>query len=106
MATSQENNAAGSSELERLAQEVASKTQEYMTALRKNGCALPSHDPRAPSNDKLPLEATNLQSNIMALTMELQALVLGPRLHVHNQILAVSKPKGPSVVQDGWLMGE
>ncbi|EMR71355.1 putative hydroxyindole o- protein [Eutypa lata UCREL1] len=76
------------SELERLAQDIASKTQEFMTVLRRNGCALPSHDPGTPRNDALPLEATTLQSTLMELTTELQTLVQGPRLHVHNQILA------------------
>lgn len=79
-------------ELERLAQDIASKTQEFIAALRRTGCALPSHDPDAPRNDALPLEATTLQSTLMELTTELQTLVQGPRLHVHNQVLAVSSP--------------
>ncbi|KAK9415006.1 putative hydroxyindole o-protein [Seiridium unicorne] len=84
----QVNDTAGVSELERLAQDIASKTQEFMAVLRRNGCALPSHHPGTPRNDALPLEATTLQSTLMELTTELQTLVQGPRLHVHNQILA------------------
>ncbi|KAI1092133.1 S-adenosyl-L-methionine-dependent methyltransferase [Rostrohypoxylon terebratum] len=88
MATSQVIDTVGVSQLEQLAQDIASKTQEFMIVLRRNGCALPSHDPGAPRNDALPPDATTLQSTLMELTTELQALVQGPRLHVHNQILA------------------
>lgn len=90
MATSQVIDTVGVSQLEQLAQDIASKTQEFIAVLRRNGCALPSHDPGTPRNDALPLEGTMLQSTLMELTTELQALVQGPRLHVHNQILAVS----------------
>lgn len=89
--TAQAFSSTGVSELEQLAQEIASKTQEFTEALHRHGCALPSHDPRAPRNDALPAAAASLQSNLMELTTELQTLVLGPRLHVHNQILAVSR---------------
>lgn len=92
MASSQAIDAAGLSELERLAQDIASKTQEFIAVLRRDGGALPSHDPDAPRIDALPLEPRALQSNLMELTMELQTLVQGPRLHVHNQILAVRTP--------------
>lgn len=78
--------------LERLAQDIASKTQEFTQFLRRNSCALPSHDPGTPRNHALPLGGTMLQSTLMELTTELQALVQGPRLYVHNQILAVSSP--------------
>ncbi|KAI2607961.1 S-adenosyl-L-methionine-dependent methyltransferase [Hypoxylon sp. NC1633] len=88
MTTSQVIDTVGASQLERLAQEIASKTQEFIAVLHRNGCALPSHDPGTPRNDALPLEGTILQSTLMELTTELQALVQGPRLHVHNQILA------------------
>ena len=80
------------SEMERLAEDIVFKTQEYIAVLRKHGCALPSHDPLASRNETVPLEGTDLQTNLMELTTELQALVQGPRLHVHNQILAVSSP--------------
>ncbi|CAJ2513883.1 Uu.00g020020.m01.CDS01 [Anthostomella pinea] len=76
------------SELEQLAQDIASKTQEFLAVLRRNGCALPSHDPDTARNDSLPIEGTVLQRHLMELTTELQALVQGPRLHVHNQVLA------------------
>lgn len=92
MATSQVIDAVDVSQLERLAQDIASRTQEFTAVLRRNGCALPSHDPDTPRNDTLPLEGTILQSTLMELTTELQALVQGPRLHMHNQILAVSSP--------------
>jgi hypothetical protein len=78
------------SDLERLAQEILSKTQEYIAVLNKHGCAPPSHDPLAPRNETIPLAGTELRKNLMELTTALQALVQGPRLHVHNQILAVS----------------
>lgn len=80
------------SEVERLAQDVATKTQEYIAILRKHGCALPSHDPLASGNETIPLVGIDLQTNLMELTTELQALIQGPRLHVHNQVLAVSSP--------------
>lgn len=92
MSTVQVTDAAGVSELEQLAQDIASKTQEFMAVLRRNGYALPSHDPDATRNDSLPIQGTILQRDLMELTTELQALVLGPRLHVHNQILAVRNP--------------
>ncbi|KAI1203724.1 S-adenosyl-L-methionine-dependent methyltransferase [Nemania serpens] len=88
MSTLQVTDAADVSELEQLAQDIASKTQEFMAVLRRNGCALPSHNPDTARNDSLPIEGTILQSKLMELTTELQALVQGPRLHVHNQVLA------------------
>ncbi|KAI0448080.1 S-adenosyl-L-methionine-dependent methyltransferase [Xylaria telfairii] len=88
MSTLQVTDAADLSELEQLAQDIASKTQEFMAVLRQNGYALPSHDPNTTRNDSLPIEGTILQRNLMELTTELQALVQGPRLHVHNQVLA------------------
>lgn len=92
MSTLQVTDAADVSELEQLAQDIASKTQEFMAVLRRNGCALPSHNPDTARNDSLPIEGTILQSKLMELTTELQALVQGPRLHVHNQVLAVRGP--------------
>ncbi|KAI1113334.1 O-methyltransferase [Nemania sp. NC0429] len=88
MSTLQVTDAADVSELEQLAQDIASKTQEFVAVLRRNGYALPSHDPDTARNDSLPVEGTVLQGDLMELTTELQALVQGPRLHVHNQILA------------------
>ncbi|KAF2687593.1 putative O-methyltransferase [Lentithecium fluviatile CBS 122367] len=80
--------AENSCELERLAQDIAAKTKEFIAVLHKNGHALPSHDPGLPRNQSLPPAGVTLQTNLMELTTELQALVQGPRLHVHNQILA------------------
>lgn len=77
------------SEVEKIAREISSKTQEYMAVLRGNGYALPSHDPNAGRNEALLAPARNLQAELMELTTNLQALVQGPRLHVHNQVLAV-----------------
>ncbi|KAI9904351.1 hypothetical protein N3K66_000880 [Trichothecium roseum] len=93
----------GVSELEQLAQEIASKTQEFTEALRKHGCALPSHDPQAPRNDSLPVAATGLQRNLMELTTELQTLVLGPRIACSQpdpgiNIHAIYKFKLPTLV--------
>ncbi|KAI1746570.1 O-methyltransferase [Xylaria castorea] len=88
MSTLQVTEATDVSELEQLAQDIASKTQEFMAVLCRNGYALPSHDPDTARNDSLPIEGTILQRNLMELTTELQALVQGPRLHVLNQILA------------------
>jgi hypothetical protein len=79
-------------EAERLAQEIAIKTQEYIAVLRKNAAALPSHDAAEATNDTLPLQGAALQNNLMELTTELQALIQGPRLYVQNQILAVRRP--------------
>ncbi|KAI0855864.1 S-adenosyl-L-methionine-dependent methyltransferase [Xylaria cubensis] len=88
MSTLQVTDAADVSELEQLAQDIASKTQEFIAVLRRNSYALPSHDPGTARNDSLPIEGTILQRNLMELTTELQALVQGPRLYVHNQVLA------------------
>ncbi|KAH7316781.1 putative O-methyltransferase [Stachybotrys elegans] len=83
-----------------MAQDILSKTHEFMAALRRGDGALPSHDPDAPRNDALPLEATALQSDLMELTTELQALVQGPRLHHVNlvNLHAIYKFKLPSLV--------
>ncbi|KAL5117424.1 hypothetical protein ACEQ8H_004740 [Pleosporales sp. CAS-2024a] len=101
-------------EVERLAQEIASKTQEYIVVLRKHGCAMPSHDPLTSRNESIPPVGVDLQTNLMELTTELQALIQGPRLHVHNQVLAhvnlvnlhsLYKFKLPSLVPIGGSIG-
>ncbi|KAI1172932.1 O-methyltransferase [Nemania sp. FL0916] len=88
MSTLQVTDAMDMSELEQLAHDITSKTQEFIAVLRRNGYSLPSHDPDIAGHDSLPIEANILQSNLMELTTELQTLVQGSRLHVHNQILA------------------
>lgn len=75
-------------EVERLAQDIASKTQKYVTILRENGAALPSHDAATPRNDTLPLAVTALQDELMELTTALQALIQGERMRADSSDLA------------------
>lgn len=79
-------------EVHLLAEEIASKTKAYLEILHDNDHQTP---PGGTSNvSTTALAATAARTRLMELTTELQFLIQGPRLYVHNQILSVSQHMG------------
>jgi hypothetical protein len=74
---------------ESVALQVASETKAYLAALRNENQENFPDGASIASNTSLDVSA--IQTRLMELTNELQFLIQGPRLYVHNQILSVSR---------------
>ena len=77
------------SRAESVALQVASETKAYLAALRSENQENFLDGASIAFNTSL--DASAIQTRLMELTNELQFLIQGPRLYVHNQILSVSR---------------
>jgi hypothetical protein len=77
------------SRAESMALQIASETKAYLAALCSEDQENDFDGASIASNT--PLDASAIQTRLMELTNELQFLIQGPRLYVHNQILSVSR---------------
>ncbi len=77
------------SRVESMALQIASETKAYLAALRSEDQENYSGGVSIASDT--PLDASAIQTRLMELTNELQFLIQGPRIYVHNQILSVSR---------------
>jgi hypothetical protein len=84
------------SEIVRWSNIIAENTKIYDDYFVQNNLPSPSHGLETPANVPLPLEIQKARDTVMEATTELQALILGPVLHVHNQTFQVRLPRDAS----------
>lgn len=76
------------SKAELMALQIALEAKAYLTTLRSENQENHSNEASVVANT--PLDASAIQTRLIEVTNDLQFLIQGPRLYVHNQILSVS----------------
>lgn len=85
----QNPNNAKQNEIVNLANTIAENTKIYDDYFVENNLPTPSHGLETPASINLPPRIQKARETVMDASTELQALILGPVLHVHNETFQV-----------------